>query len=223
MKFSMCSFSLRHVCCFFYFLGGFLFLIQNPLYIMAQSQNETSSSSQTQTKTPNNPQTETNITQVQIKKPSNLLSIPGIPIAFVPVQPDQEFSILFTHWEKEAIQNALRIRALHLKKMQLSKKSTDSTESTGEENLEPLEPLEPGIREIDLSGIVYISQNNWRVWLNDTEIQPGQLPKQAIFMNVSRNYIDIQWFDPYTNQIFPIRLRVGQRFNLDMRTFLPRS
>jgi hypothetical protein len=31
----------------------------------------------------------------------------------------------------------------------------------------------------------------------------------------------MKWFDEYTNQVFPIRLRPHQRFNIDARMFLP--
>jgi hypothetical protein len=40
-------------------------------------------------------------------------------------------------------------------------------------------------------------------------------------IKVSRAYIDLKWFDGYTNKIYPIRLRPQERFNLDSRIFLP--
>jgi hypothetical protein len=141
---------------------------------------------------------------------------------------DKQPSLLFTYWEQQALANSIRLRGLNIGDI--------SPGDAGESNLELFGPLapdgtameagaefipEPGVRELSLSGIVYLDKNNWRVFLNDTEIRNEQLPEQAIVMEVSRDHVDIQWFDPYTNQIFPIRLRVGQRFNLDMRTFLP--
>lgn len=129
----------------------------------------------------------------------------------------QSISIMFTYWERKAISNAISQRGINIANIDTNFEDLDGSDLT-----EP-PPPEPGERELRLSGIVYVDSGNWIVWLNETEIRPGTIPEQAIAMKVSEDFIDIQWFDEYTNQIFPVRLRVGQRFNLDMRTFLPGS
>lgn len=78
-----------------------------------------------------------------------------------------------------------------------------------------------GIRELFLSGISYASPKTWTIWLNGQRVTPGALPPQVMDLKVSRDYIDLKWFDEYSNLIFPIRIRPHERFNLDSRIFLP--
>lgn len=82
-------------------------------------------------------------------------------------------------------------------------------------------PKDPGIRELSLSGIAYMSKNKWVVWLNGKRLTPKSLPKEILDIEVHENYVEMKWFDPFTELIYPIRLRPHQRFNLDMRIFLP--
>ncbi len=76
-------------------------------------------------------------------------------------------------------------------------------------------------REIKLSGLLYKSKSDWIIWLNGKRITPKSLPTEVYDIKVYKNYIELEWFDGNTNQIFPIRLRPHQRFNLDARMFLP--
>lgn len=76
-------------------------------------------------------------------------------------------------------------------------------------------------REIRLSGLIYKSKSDWIIWLNGKRITPKSLPTEVYDLKVYKNYIELEWFDGNTNQIFPIRLRPHQRFNLDARMFLP--
>ncbi len=80
---------------------------------------------------------------------------------------------------------------------------------------------DPGIREISLGGIAYSTDKRWTVWLNGVRITPEAIPQAVMDIKVSRAYIDLKWFDAYTNKIYPIRLRPQERFNLDSRIFLP--
>lgn len=80
---------------------------------------------------------------------------------------------------------------------------------------------EAGPRDISLGGIVYHSSVNWTIWLNSMRVSPTAIPKQVMDLKVFKSYVEIEWFDETTNQIFPIRLRPQQRFNLDTRMFLP--
>lgn len=82
---------------------------------------------------------------------------------------------------------------------------------------------DPGIREISLGGIAYSSSDRWTVWLNGVRVTPDALPPAIMDIKVGRAYIDLKWFDGYTNKIYPIRLRPQERFNLDSRIFLPGS
>jgi hypothetical protein len=76
-------------------------------------------------------------------------------------------------------------------------------------------------RYVHLQGIVYTSKEDWVVWLNGIRISPDALPEEALGMEVFKDYIEIKWYDDYTNQIIPLRLRPMQRFNIDSRIFLP--
>lgn len=80
-----------------------------------------------------------------------------------------------------------------------------------------------GPREIGLSGILFTNSDEWVIWLNNQRVAPDAIPEAVMDMNVSARYVEIEWFDAYTNQIYPIRLRPHQRFNLDSRIFLPGS
>ncbi len=79
---------------------------------------------------------------------------------------------------------------------------------------------EPGIRELALGGIVYERSDDWTIWLNGLRITPDTIPGEIFDLSVSKEYIDIKWYDAYTNRLYPIRLRANERFNLDSRLFL---
>ena len=81
----------------------------------------------------------------------------------------------------------------------------------------------PGLREISLGGIAFADTSKWTVWLNGVRVTPNAIPSEVLDIKVSRAYIDLKWFDGYTNKIYPIRLRPQERFNLDSRIFLPGS
>jgi hypothetical protein len=78
-----------------------------------------------------------------------------------------------------------------------------------------------GPRDIALGGIVYVSRKDWTIWLNNVRVSPSSIPEEILDLKVYKSHIDLEWFDPTTNQVFPIRLRAHQRFNLDTRMFLP--
>lgn len=79
----------------------------------------------------------------------------------------------------------------------------------------------PGPRNIRLGGIVYVSNTDWTLWLNDREVRPDAIPTTVLDLKVFRKYIELEWFDTQTNQIYPIRIRPNQTFNLDSRLFIP--
>ncbi len=78
-----------------------------------------------------------------------------------------------------------------------------------------------GPRELSLGGIIYASSSDWSIWMNGQKITPKRLPPEILDIKVRKKYIKLKWFDAYTNQIFPIKLKPHQRFNIDTRIFLP--
>lgn len=77
------------------------------------------------------------------------------------------------------------------------------------------------IRDISLGGIAFNTPDDWTIWLNGARVTPDAMPKEAIDLRVYHDYVELKWFDAVTNQIFPVRLRTNQKFNLDARIFLP--
>ncbi len=77
------------------------------------------------------------------------------------------------------------------------------------------------LREIALGGIVFYSPDDWTIWLNSKRVTPDAMPSEAVDLRVYKEYIELRWFDAGTNQVYPIRLRPNQRFNIDGRMFLP--
>ena len=82
-------------------------------------------------------------------------------------------------------------------------------------------PSDPGRREIALSGIVYKGEQDWTIWFNEQRVTPEAIPEEVLEMRVFNDYIELKWYDEYTNKIFPIRLRPNERFNIDMLLYLP--
>lgn len=124
-------------------------------------------------------------------------------------------SLVFTHWEHVAIRDARNSRGS-------VRAPTDfEIEQANRRSDDPLEKPPPEEREIRLSGIVFNGAKDWTIWLNEERVTPEALPEEILDLKVFKSYIEVKWFDEYTNQIFPIRLRPHQRFNIDTRIFLP--
>ena len=126
-----------------------------------------------------------------------------------PFRPEKIRSLFFTYWQHEAIVDAKRSRG----------RARPPTES----ELKALDKEKPkaGERDLTLDGIVFVATDNWTIWLNGMRVTPSAIPREVIDLRVFKDYIEVKWLDEYTNQVFPIRLRAHQRFNLDMRIFLP--
>lgn len=122
-------------------------------------------------------------------------------------------SLFFTSWELGLIQDA--------RKGLVTRAPTDSeVESSirdAENNTRP--PMGP--RELVVGGIIYSSANDWTLWLNSQKITPDRLPPEILDISVGKDYVRLKWFDAYTNQIFPVKIKTHQRFNIDTRIFLP--
>jgi hypothetical protein len=131
------------------------------------------------------------------------------------INPNDIPSVLFTFWEHTAIADAKNSRGE-------TREVTDDElmrdlNSRGAQKTKP----PPEEREIRLGGIVFVDNADWTIWLNDKRVTPGAIPREVMDLKVHKEYIEMKWMDDYTNQIFPIRLRTHQRFNIDSRIFLP--
>ncbi|MGB4056550.1 MAG: hypothetical protein WBK77_00505 [Alphaproteobacteria bacterium] len=131
------------------------------------------------------------------------------------LDPNKIPSVLFTYWEHTAIADAkssigaVRPPTEEELMRDLKTKQVDKVKPPPEE------------RDIRLGGIVYVTNDDWTVWLNGKRVTPDAIPSEVLDLKVRKEYIEMKWFDDYTNQIFPIRLRAHQRFNIDSKIFLP--
>ena len=123
-------------------------------------------------------------------------------------------SLLFTYWEQAAIVEAMLSDGF-------ARPTTYSEMFDEGQLLEDRPKPPPEARYLTLGGIVYRSADKWTVWFNGKRVTPQALPSEAIDFKVKKDFIEIKWYDEYTNQIFPVRLRPHQRFNIDTRIFLP--
>jgi hypothetical protein len=121
-----------------------------------------------------------------------------------PEQVDELPTLFFTKWQHALLQEA---------REGYTTRPPDATDESG--------TIVRGPREISLGGIVYSSDDKWVVWLNKQRVTPDALPREVMDLKVSTDYVELKWYDSYTNQIFPIRLRAHQRFNIDSKIFLP--
>ena len=126
-----------------------------------------------------------------------------------PFNPSKIPSLFFTYWQHELIADAKRARG--------------SVRGVRQQDLDKLNvnKTKPEDRDLMLSGILYHGEDDWIIWLNGLRITPNAIPEEVMELRVYKTYIEVKWLDPYTEQIFPIRLRPHQRFNLDARIFLP--
>lgn len=77
------------------------------------------------------------------------------------------------------------------------------------------------LREVSLAGILYNKADDWVVYMNGTRITPNAIPAEVVDIKVYKDFIELKWYDQVTAQIYPIRLRPNQRFNIDSKVFLP--
>lgn len=124
-------------------------------------------------------------------------------------------SLFFTLKQNQAIQNAKADRQRNGVVRPLSQQELNELESG-----ELYESEQTFVREVSLGGIVYNGEKDWTIWLNEQRVTPDAVPKEVISLKVSKDFIELRWFDEKTDNVFPIRLRAHQRFNLDARIFL---
>lgn len=135
------------------------------------------------------------------------------------VKPADVGTVLFTLWQHSLLQEAKRLLSVRPVGAgeDLSGTGVGMGGAAGGEGA----AVPRGIRELSLSGILFKGKDNWIVWLNGKRLAPDALPKEIMDIKVSEQYVDLKWFDAYTNLIYPVRIRPHQRFNLDSRIFLP--
>jgi hypothetical protein len=128
-----------------------------------------------------------------------------------PVDIEKMPSLFLTVWERDLIINARK---------GLVTRDPEAPDTTPEVASIDLSMFESP-RDLRLSGIVYRGSKDWVIWLNAKRIAPNALPPEIMNIKVFKDYVEMEWFDARTNQIFPVRMRPHQRFNLDARVFLP--
>ena len=121
-------------------------------------------------------------------------------------------SLFFTYWQHKAILEAQSSRGVVRPPTQAELDAIDRGDDFAPD---------PGVRDITLGGIVFAQDDDWVIWINGQRVTPDAVPKEVLDLKVFEDYIEIKWLDDFTNQIFPLRLRAHQRFNLDARMFLP--
>lgn len=126
------------------------------------------------------------------------------------VEPRELKTLLFTPWQYALLQEA---------KIGFLARPPTAGELAASGDSEAVREM--GIRELSLGGIVFFHGDKWTIWLNGQRVEPDALPEEIIDLKVRKEFVDLKWFDSYTNVIYPVRLRPHQRFNLDSRIFLP--
>lgn len=138
------------------------------------------------------------------------------PVEFVGgINPNEIMPIVFSYWERAAVSDARNSRGL-------VRPPTEEELMRGIKtpNAQKVKPP-PEEREIKLGGIVFVASNDWAIWLNGKRVTPEAIPSEVMDLKVYKEYVEMKWFDDYTNQIFPLRIRAHERFNIDTRIFLP--
>ncbi len=131
------------------------------------------------------------------------------------LNPNDIAPLVFSYWEHAAINDARLSRGLVRPPTEEELMKDLKTKQEAKQKPTPEE------REIKLGGIVYTTGADWTIWLNGKRVTPDAIPKEVIDLKVFKEYVEMKWFDDYTNQIFPLRLRPHERFNIDSRIFLP--
>lgn len=132
------------------------------------------------------------------------------------INPNEMLPLVLSYWEHVAISDARNSRGL-VRPPTEEELMKDLRKQPGDKKVKP----PPEEREINLEGIVFRTDADWTIWLNGKRVTPTAVPREVIDLKVYKEYVEMKWFDDYSNQIFPIRLRPHQRFNIDTRIFLP--
>ncbi len=82
-------------------------------------------------------------------------------------------------------------------------------------------PIDPGPRIIALSGIVFNSQRDWTIWLNNERVTPNNIPDRVMGLSVRKDRVYIRWMDLGNQRIVNITLRPNQQYLLDSDSIVP--
>ncbi len=143
-------------------------------------------------------------------------AVPAMPQVFEGgINPNEINPIVFSYWERAAINDARNYRGQT--RAPTEEELMRGIKTPGEQKVKP----PPEEREIKLGGIVFVDAADWAIWLNGKRVTPTAIPREVMDLKVYKEYVEMKWFDDYTNQIFPLRIRAHERFNIDSRIFLP--
>lgn len=114
-----------------------------------------------------------------------------------------------------------RIVAVKLEFLKNVNKTKEQVQEEIEAEVEATKPT--GARDIYLDGIIYRKEGDWIVWLNGQKLTPQNLPPQVKDIRVTKEAVELKWYDDFSQLIYPIRIRPNQAFNLDSRFYYSSS
>lgn len=154
------------------------------------------------------------VSQSAIEKSQRSIASPVVqPTKPWLVDPETMPSLFFSTWTQALIAEA--------RFSFQTRPPTEAEIQAAQDAVDQEDEKDPGVREVSLGGIVFADAGDWTIWLNGQRVLPEAIPPEILDLKVHRYFIELKWFDAHTNQVFPIRLRPHQRFNLDTRIFLP--
>lgn len=81
--------------------------------------------------------------------------------------------------------------------------------------------LIPQVRRIKLTGMSYVSQNNWIIWLNGQKVTPFLQPKELKDIRVEPGVVHLWWFDIGANKVLFLSLRPHEIYDIVTGVTLP--
>lgn len=70
-----------------------------------------------------------------------------------------------------------------------------------------------------LGGIMYKTDQDWTVWLNNRPVTPRSKPNEITSIRVTKEFVELKWKDPLTDRIYPVRMRPNQGYDMETGTF----
>lgn len=81
--------------------------------------------------------------------------------------------------------------------------------------------LIPQVRRIKLTGMSYVSQTNWIIWLNGQKVTPFLQPKELKDIRVEPGVVHLWWFDIGANKVLFLSLRPHEIYDIVTGVTLP--
>jgi hypothetical protein len=82
-------------------------------------------------------------------------------------------------------------------------------------------PMTTAPHTISLAGIVYVSKNDWVIWLNGERVTQKNMPQRLIGVTVKPDRVHLRWMDIPHQRIINITLEPHQQYLLDSDTIVP--